>query len=532
MRKVLTLMCALAACMICQAQVNPNPNFNKVMLKGQVALITDMSQAMEYVWTPGDIDTETLKKGCFVQVLGDYYITDGNNGYFRTTSNNGTWGYDSDWADFESTSVPKGSLAKYGPSYVYTYKLEAVDYEKIQYASESVVYFKYDPSTKILYSSKLRNYLGHYDWHDFYLQGYARTFNGVYPYTGYYDWQQAQNDPLSRYLYDSRNPSEWCDSIPLFFSENPYQIDGPCILMYKGKPWSLKLTGVETLDETNAQIRYAEEGTEWVWDYQTDPKGDTIKLQAGVYIFFLSYYNQKDNAPLTFTAQRCDLGQFDIIGNDTLMPAQSYTEIIDDEPKTPTIGQTDPGQTNPGQTNPGQVNPGQGTNGQVVLSSFYSYTTKETKYKYKNYTTPYGTSRKKVSYYEYHTHSSEIHLEYPVAGLAEELGYTGCVAIPYGAFNENTNHTNTAKLIDGQAEFKVTAEKEKGVPVVVYNTSTHNIDVTYITYDKYKTIKASVRSLLYAAPGQIYNLMGVKVDEADMRDGEIYIRDGKKTLKR
>ena len=112
------------------------------------------------------------------------------------------------------------------------------------------------------------------------------------------------------------------------------------------------------------------------------------------------------------------------------------------------------------------------------------------------------------------------------------MGYTGCVAIPYGAFNENTNHTNTAKLIDGQAEFKVTAEKEKGVPVVVYNTSTHNIDVTYITYDKYKTIKASVRSLLYAAPGQIYNLMGVKVDEADMRDGEIYIRDGKKTLKR
>ena len=166
----------------------------------------------------------------------------------------------------------------------------------------------------------------------------------------------------------------------------------------------------------------------------------------------------------------------------------------------------------------------------MVLSSFYSYTTKEIKYKYKNYTTPYGTSRKKISYYEYHTHSSEIFLEYPVTGLAEELGYTGCVAIPYGAFNQNSTHTNTAKLIDGQNEYKVTAEKNMGVPVVIYNTNTHSINVTYITYEKYQAIKASVKPIIYAEPGQLYNLKGIKVDESDLQNGNIYIRDGKQFL--
>ena len=75
MKRNLLLLFVLAATLVCKAQVNPNPDFNHVMIKGQVALITDMSQAMEFVWTAGDIDAETLKKGCFVQILGDYYIT-------------------------------------------------------------------------------------------------------------------------------------------------------------------------------------------------------------------------------------------------------------------------------------------------------------------------------------------------------------------------------------------------------------------------------------------------------------------------
>ncbi len=513
MKRNLLLLFVLAATLVCKAQVNPNPDFNHVMIKGQVALITDMSQAMEFVWTAGDIDAETLKKGCFVQILGDYYITDGNNGYFRTGSYNGQYGYNYNWADFSSESVPAGSLAKYGQAYMNTYGLTESNAAVAKTWSNRVVYFRYDPTNRVLYECTLRNYIGHYDWHDFYLKGFVRTLEST-TQDGGYDWDKVKNDPLSRYVYNANNQSEYKDSVPLYFSENPYQVDGPCVLMYKGKPWPLKLTNVSEFDAEEAEQKYAQEGDKWLWEYETDPKGDTINLQAGVYIFFLSYYDQKDNQPLTLEAQRVDFGRFDIVGNDTLMPAEPY-EYSEDE--TPVY-------VNP---NPGQVQ----TGGDVVLSSYYSYQTKQRKYKYKDYVTPYGVSRKQVWYYEYHNHKSSTTTEYPVSGLAEQLGYSGCIAIPYGGFNQNSTHSNHAKLIDGQLEIDVTAQKDQGVPVVIYNRSSRSVTVTYITYDQYQSIKADVSPIIgNSGADVIYDLKGRQIDEADMQRGKIYIRNRKPIL--
>ncbi len=511
MRNLFALACSLIASIGCFNVTAAN--YNNIHLTGHVALITDMSQAMEYVWTEGDIDAESLRQGVFVQVLGDYYITDGNV-YFRKTGVNGTYGYSYNWAQYGD-----GSLAKYGSSYMNTSYLEETNSQFSYSWSGRVIYFKFDPTSGILYDCTLRDYIGHYDWHDFYLQGYARTLE-TDPETGYYDWEKANNDPLSRYLYNVNNPSEYRDSIPLYFNENPYQIDGPCVLMYKGEPWPLKLTNIEVLDETNAEIRYAQPGTPWTWNYDTDPQGDTINLQAGVYIFFLSYRDQRDK-PLSLEAMRCDLGQFEIIGNDTLMPAESYEyhEVPIDDTGSEIGSGTGSGT-------------GTGTvigNSDIYLKSYYSYQTKVKKYKYKDYVTPYGNSRKRVEYWDYQNHNSSTYYDYPVEGLAEELGYSGCIAIPYGAFNTNQTHTNHPTLIIGSTEKTLTApQKDLGVPVIIYRTSNGTVSVTYITYEKYQSIMADVAPIQrISGPAIIYDLKGNPVNESDMQRGRIYIKNRK-----
>lgn len=527
MRKLLTLICVLAASIICKAQVNPNPDFNHVMIKGQVALITDMSQAMEFVWTAGDIDAETLKKGCFVQILGDYYITDGNNGYFRTGSYNGQYGYNYNWADFSSESVTAGSLAKYGQAYMNTYGLTESNAAVAKTWSNRVVYFRYDPTSRVLYECTLRNYIGHYDWHDFYLQGYARTFEGSDPFTGAYDYDAVSNDPLASYVYNINNPSEYHDSIPLFFSENPYQVDGPCVLMYKGKPWPLKLVSVESMDDSRAEECQVDPGTPWLWEYNTDPQGDTINLQSGVYIFFLSYYNQKDNAPLTFTVQRCDYGRSLTIGTDTLKQAGDYEvdNVTDDESGTST-DPTDP-TYNPGTTP---------STGDLVLKSYRTWQEKKRTYRYKTYVLggSLGVQRKMEWYYKYINHSSSPYYDYPVDGLAEQLGYTGYIAIPYAQFSNYEPHTNHATIIDNGYEVKVEAEKDKGIPVVIYNRTIKSVKaVIYITDAQYQQIKADVyKARMDHLPGWLYDLKGMKVDESDLQNGTIYIRNGKQFLVR
>ena len=522
MRKFLTLICVLAASITCKAQVNPNPNFNNVMLKGEVALITDMSQAMEYVWTPGDIDAETLKKGCFIQTLGDWYITDGNNGYFETTNYNGQYGYSYDWKDFQDESNPLGSLAKYGPTYMYTYGLEAANSQAKQYWKGYVMYVKYDPTIRVFYQCVLRGYIGHYDWHDFYLQGYARTFEGTDPFTGDYDYDAVKNDPLASYVYNINNTSEYHDSIPLFFNENPYQVDGPCVLMYKGKPWPLKLVSVESMDDSRAEQCQVDPGTPWLWDYNTDPQGDTINLQSGVYIFFLSYYNQKDNAPLTFTVQRCDYGRSLTIGTDTLKQAGDYEvdNVTDDESGTST-DPTDP-TYNPGTTP---------STGDLVLKSYRTWQEKKRTYRYKTYVLggSLGVQRKMEWYYKYINHTSSTYYDYPVDGLAEQLGYTGYIAIPYAQFSNYEPHTNHASIIDNGYEVKVEAEKDKGIPVVIYNRTIKSVKaVIYITDAQYEQIKAYVAPI-QGASGQdiIYDLNGRQINEADMHSGRIYIRNRK-----
>lgn len=499
MRRIIALACSFIASIGCFNVTAAD--YNNIQITGHVALITDMSQAMEFVWDEGDIDAETLKKGCFVQVLGEYYITDGNGVYFSTTKYNDSWGYGYDWSEFGD-----GSLAKYGPSYMNTYSLVEANAQVPYSFDNRVVYFQYDAGAGMLKECTLRNYIGHYDWHDFYLQGYARTFEGT-DANGAYDYSKVKDDPLSQYVYNANNPSEYKDSIPLFFNENPYQVDGPCVLMYKGEPWPLKLTEVLTYDESDAETQYTDPGTPWRWEYETSSEGDTINLQAGVYIFFLSYYNQKDE-PVSLTAMRVDFGRFFIIDNDTLAPAEPY-EVVQENP-TPTV-----------------VTPTQMASGDIVLSSYYSWETKERKYRYKDYVTPYGNSRKMVWYNEYHTHSSDVSEDYPVIGLAEELNYSGCIAIPWGNFSDYYLHSNHGTLIVGGNKFNVTAEKDKGVPVVIYRPSLGKIlAVTYMTYERYREIKADVAPIRSSSgPAIIYDLNGRQVNEADMQTGRIYIRN-------
>jgi hypothetical protein len=524
MRKIFTLFCVLATSIACKAQVNPNPDFNHLMITGQVALITDMSQAMEYVWTVGDIDTETLKKGCFVQILGDYCIEDGNNGYFWLTNYHGQYGYNYNWADYEDESIPKGSLAKYGTEYMQTHGLEASNGKITKTYANRVVYFKYDPGNRVLYECNLRGYIGHYDWHDFYLQGYARTLEGTDPSTGYYDYEKVKDDPLSRYVYNINNPSEYNDSIPLLFSENPYQIDGPCVLMYKGQPWPLKLTAVESMDSIKAEECNVDPGTPWIWTYNTDPQGDTINLQAGVYIFFLSYYNQKDNTPLSLEVMRCDYGRSYIIGNDTLTQAGDYEveNVKDGEDETPTTPKdpTDP-----------TYNPGTTTDStDLYITSYYEYTERHVRYRY--YTTRglYGVRTHKQEYYTYEHHTSPTVINYPIEGLAEQLGYPGYIAIVYDGYNNNYT-TNKGTLVDGGHELNIfVAEGDKGIPVVIYDRDTKTKKtIVYITDEQYQAIKDEVITPLddSHAPGLIFDINGIKIDESDLQNGNIYIQDGK-----
>lgn len=529
MRKFLTLICVLAASIACKAQVNPNPDFNNVMIKGQVAIITDMSQAMEFVWTAGDIDAETLKKGCFVQILGDYYFTDGNDGYFWAIGGyNGQYGYDYDWADFSSESVPAGSLARYGHQTMRTIQMRESNSKITETYSNRVVYLRYDPSNRVLYQCTLRGYIGHYDWHDFYLQGYARTFEGTDPFTGYYDYSDTTiyNDPLSSYVYNINNPSEYHDSIPLFFNENPYQIDGPCVLMYKGKPWPLKLIAVESMDDSRAEQCQVDSGTPWLWTYNTDPQGDTINLQAGVYIFFLSYYNQKDNVPLTFEAQRCDYGRSLTVGTDTLTQAGDYEveNITDDEGGT-TTNPTD-STYNPGTTP---------YSGDLVLKSYRTWRERIRTYRYKTYVLggSLGVQRKMEWYYKYENHTSSPYYDYPMDGVAEQLGYTGYIAIPYASFSDYEPHTNHGTIIDNGYEVNVTAEKNKGIPVVIYDSTSKSVKtIVYITDAEYQAIKDEVNTPFddSHAPGLIFDIKGIQIDESDQQNGSIYIQDGKQIL--
>ncbi|MBO7436183.1 MAG: hypothetical protein J6T97_00025 [Bacteroidaceae bacterium] len=493
MRNFLTLICVLAASITCKAQVNPNPIFNNVMIKGDIAVVEDMSRMGENCWTKNEVDFESLKNGVFVQLRGEYYLTDGQGGYFKTKYIGDDY---YNWADYGD-----GSLIRYGGDWMFRYNLEAAESKDVTSEYNRIVYFRYDPADNTLYRCILRSYLGKYDWHDIYFQGFVRSIDGIDPITGYYS-DESFNDPLYKGLYSTDRVSEWTDSV-MFFDEKPYQVDGPCILMYKGQPWTVKLTQTVTLNEEQAQERYTQPGTPYQWVYSPDPDGDTIVLQSGVYLFTINIYEQ-ETSPLKFTAMRLDIGKFDIVNNDTLLPAESY-QVVDEA------------------TPDGFINP---TGNGIYLSSYYSYQTRERKYKYKDYVTPYGNSRKMVWYYEYHTHKSSTHTDYPVSGLAEQLGYSGCIAIPYGSFNSNSTHSNYAKLYDGSFSVNIGAEKGKGVPVVIYNRSNKSTVITYITYEQYQAIKASVAPI-QGTSGEdiIYDLNGRQVNEADMQTGRIYIRN-------
>ena len=481
--------------------LTPVADPSRPSMHGELALITDLSRAMDNCFTIGDISYEQLCEGVFVQVRGTYWYAD-DNGLPLMTGWGGSESYD--WATWGN-----GELSKYYCQPAYNHTIRAAT-SKVTYGggTPKAVYFKYDPATKVLREITLRDYLGQYDWHDFSLQGYVRTIEGTDPITGYYDYATAfATDSLASYYYNSDKPSEFAD-VPLFFSENPYQVDGPCRLMYKGEPWALKLDSVEVLDENNAAIRYCEPGTEWVWWYHTAVEGeigDTINLQAGVYIFFLNYYDQ-ENEPLSLSVMRCDLGKF-TEGDEGMMPAEPYEMESDPAPN---------------------IEQENGT----VLTYYYTYTYKEAKYKYKNFLTPYGDTRYKYKYYVYHERTSATSKAYPISGLGALLGYPDYIGIIYSGFNQGSakNQTNYATLSYEGKQMKVSASKGNGIPVVLYNPTSDILKVVYISDAQYNAIKTSVDAFI-ADEGNAatFDLSGRRI--ATPHTG-IVLRHGQKVLVR
>lgn len=468
----------------------------KPMLRGNVALITDLSRAMDNCFTIGDICHEQLCEGVFVQVRGEYWLTDPDGlplGKRWDSSESYDW---ATWGD--------GSLAKYYTQTADDYRM-CTSNGQITYGGgyPEAVYFKFDTATQRLREIILREYLGPYDWHDFSLEGYVRTLEGTDPITGYYDAAKAfATDSLAYYYYDSSHPSEF-GSVPLFFYENPYQVDGPCRLMYKGEPWSLKLDSIDIVDEAEAAACYCEPGTEKVWWYSTDEKGDTINLQAGVYIFFLNYYNQEEE-PLSLSVMRCDIGRYSEVDED-LTPAEPYETTYDPVPT-----------------------PSQET--ETLLTSYYTWETKEAKWKTRYKLTHVGEIETRTKYYVYHTNYSGTSKDYPLAGLGALLGHPECIAVIYTHFIQSTyeNRKNYATFHYNGKGYAVTASRDQGTPVILFNPNTESITVVYLSSDQYHEIMTSIPSIdADMMDDAVYDLFGRRA----VNPGEgIYIKNGKKII--
>lgn len=443
-------------------QLVPVGDPTKPNLRGEIALITDLDKAMENCFTIGDISYEQLCEGVFVQVRGEYWLED-NDGLPLNTRKGEYEDYD--WANWGD-----GSLAKYHRATDYSYKVEASN-GKVTYGggTKEAVYFKYDPAAKRLHEICLRDYLGKYDWHDLSLEGYARTVDGTDPITGWYDAKEGfKDDSLAYSYYNSSRMAEF-GNVPLFFNENPYQVDGPCRLMYKGEPWPLKLVSVETVDEEEAKQLECEPGTGRRWTYTTDENGggETINLQSGVYIFFFNYYDQEER-PIDFTIMRTDLGRF---AGENMAPAGAYEVVTEPAPVINAYKD-------------------------ATLTSYYTYEYREPKYRTKFYKSgTVGEWREK--YYVIHTQYSSTTKSYPIQGLGAKLGYPYCVGIIYTGFTQSTyeNRQNYATFSCNGKNYTVAASRGKGTPVVLFNPVTEELTVTYISDDQYNNIMTSVADI-------------------------------------